>query len=51
MLAKMPITFSISDVLATDVTHLIATHAGKFIATRGFYKGCVAARTGAFDSQ
>lgn len=45
----MPVAFSVSDVFAADVAHLVAADAGEFIATARFDEACVAAGTGAFD--
>lgn len=51
MLAEMAVSLAVADVLAADVAHLVSTDAGEFVATRGFHKGHVAARTGALDGQ
>lgn len=51
MLAEVPVPFSIADVLATDVAHLVSTDTREFVATRRLDERCIAARTCSFDSQ
>ena len=51
MFAEVPVALSVSDVLATDIAHLVATDTGEFVASRGLDEGRIAARTCSFDSQ